>query len=315
MISKDINLAKDILNDHGIIGLPTETVYGLAAKYNDEVAIKKIFELKKRPLNNPLIIHISKIDDLNLVAENIPSKVYELTSKFWPGPLTIILKKKKDISNLVTANQDTVAVRMPNHAMALEIINKLGCPIVAPSANPYMAVSSTSARHVQKYFESQLPIIIDGGNCLKGIESTIIGFEENKIIIYRKGSITREMIEKITNCEVEYYESKHNNITTPGMHKKHYSPKTPLILTDDLESELKKYEKKNIGVISFGEKKDIQNNFVLSQNKNLEEAAFNLYQTFIELDCLGFDLLIIEKMPEEGIGISINDRIKRASIN
>ena len=170
---------------------------------------------------------------------------------FWPGPLTLILEKNKNISNLITSNQQTVAVRMPNHAMALEIINKLGCPIVAPSANPYMAVSPTSAKHVRNYFNHQLPIVIDGGYCKNGIESTIIGFENEELVLYRQGAISKDVMERKTNIKIKDYENSNSIIQTSGMHKKHYAPKTNLILTNNTVKCLEKLNTKNVGIISF----------------------------------------------------------------
>jgi L-threonylcarbamoyladenylate synthase len=315
MISKDINLAVQILKKEGVIGMPTETVYGLAAKMTSELGIKKIFKLKNRPLNNPLIVHIGKIEDLALVAKNVSPKIYELAKLFWPGPLTLILEKNKNISNLITSNQPTVAVRMPNHAMALEIINKLGCPIVAPSANPYMAVSPTSAKHVRNYFNHQLPLVIDGGYCKNGIESTIIGFENEDLVLYRQGTISKEVIERKSNRKIIDYNHDDSKIITSGMQKKHYAPKTNLILTNSIVKCLEKVNSENVGVISYisNSHKLFKSHFVLSHTSTLEDAAANLYRLLIEVDKMGFDYIIIEEMPKKGIGISINDRLKRAS--
>ena len=314
MISKDINLAIEILKQDGIIGLPTETVYGLAARMSSEMAIKKIFELKNRPLTNPLIVHLAKAEDLLLVAENIPPLALTLAEHFWPGPLTLILKKAKTISPLITATQTTVAVRMPNHGMALKLINQLGEPLVAPSANPYMAVSSTTADHVENYFGNKLPLVLDGGPCKKGIESTIIGFEENYLILYRHGSVTKEMIEAKTKCKVFYHERQHNKIQTPGMHFKHYAPKTPLIITDNIVDSYQTHKDKKVGLLTFlAPIIDKNHQYVLSADGNIEIAASNLYKLLIAIDKKGYDLIIAEKLPEKGLGISINDRLKRAS--
>lgn len=314
MISNNINKAIEILNNNNIVGLPTETVYGLAAKMNSDTAIKKIFQLKKRPLTNPLIVHIASIEDLNKIAIDIPEIALKIAVKFWPGPLTMILKKNNSISNLITANQDTVAVRMPNHSLALELIQKLGTPLVAPSANPYMAVSPTSALHVWDYFKENLPLILDGGNCENGIESTIIGFENQEIIIYRNGSISKEKIELFSNCKVHSYSITKNDIVTPGMHKKHYAPNTKLIVTENLSQSIENYKNLKFAVITLSNLKlNKSNYFFLSENGNLEEAASNLYNQLIKLDKMGFELIIVEKLPEIEIGVSINDRLKRAS--
>ena len=229
-----------------------------------------------------------------------------------PGPLTLILKKNNSVSNLISANQETVAVRMPNHPLALKLIQKIGIPLVAPSANPYMAVSSTSATHVLDYFKDDLPLILDGGKCIKGIESTIIGFENNTIIIYRKGSITKEKLEIITNHKVVYFNENTNNVQTPGMHKKHYAPKTKLIITQDVDKSIVIYKNLKYAVITL-KKTENKDFFYLSENGNLEEAASNLYHILITIDKMIYDIIIVEKLPEIEIGITINDRLNRAS--
>lgn len=314
MITKDINKAIEILNNNNIIGLPTETVYGLAAKMTSELAIKKIFQLKKRPLTNPLIVHIGAIEDLQKIVIDIPEIALKIAEKFWPGPLTMIFKKNNSVSKLITANQDTVAVRMPKHPLTLELIQKLETPVVAPSANPYMAVSPTCALHVWDYFKDDLPLILDGGNCEKGIESTIIGFENQEIIIYRNGSISKEKLELYSNCKVQYYSKTKNDVITSGMHKKHYAPNTKLIVTENLNQTIENFKNFNFAVITLSNLKlNKSNYFYLSENGSLEEAASNLYNQLITIDKMKFDVIIVEKLPEKEIGISINERLLKAS--
>ena len=198
MITTDIKKAKKALKKNKLVAIPTETVYGLAGNAYDESALVEIFKLKNRPFYNPLIIHIKSASSITDVAIDIPESAMILAEKFWPGPLTLVLKKQPHISDLITAGKDTVAVRVPNHPVALELLDKLDFPLAAPSANPFGSISPTNADHVFNYFGGKLEVILDGGECEKGLESTIIGFEENQPILYRHGSISSEEIEKIT---------------------------------------------------------------------------------------------------------------------
>lgn len=316
MISQDINQAKQLLEEKELIAIPTETVYGLAGNAWEEEAIKKIFELKKRPLKNPLIVHISSLDKLDQVAYDIPQAAYQLAKRFWPGPLTLVLKKLPHISNLITAGKDTVAVRVPNHPLTLSLLNQLDFPLVAPSANPFGSISPTSSPHVEKYFKNDLPLILEGGECEKGIESTIVGFdEESRAIIYRLGSLSMEEIESCIG-KVNLLNHNDQNPEAPGMLSKHYSPKTPLIVSEDMENSLLSFHDKAIGLLLF--KKANKNNpnliqEILSPTGNLSEAAKNLYAAMHRLDQKGLSLIIAEKLPNEGIGIVLNDRLARAS--
>ena len=314
-ISKDINLAINILKDDGIIGFPTETVYGLAGNIYSEKAINTIFETKQRPKFNPLIVHISNINDLDKIAIDIPEKAFKLGNYFWPGSLTLLLKKHPSISDLITAGKSTVAVRIPNHKMALSILDAIDFPLAAPSANPFGSISPTRAQHVADYFPSQLKAVLDGGECENGIESTIVGFEEEKVIIYRLGAIAVEEIEAVVG-KTENYISNDVAPSAPGMLKKHYAPKTNFILTDDVEKEIANYQNFKIGVLSFYKQytsKSILSIKVLSKDKNLKEASKNLYAAMHELDKENLDIIIAEKFIDVGLGKSINDRLTRAS--
>ena len=315
MISKDINLAVQYLNQNGIIGFPTETVYGLAGNAYETEAIHKIFNVKKRPTFNPLIVHIKGIEDLEHVGQEIPPMAYELANSFWPGPLTLILKKQPQIPDLVTANQDTVAVRVPNHPLALKLLKHLDFPLVAPSANPFTSISPTSAQHVENYFGNQINMVLDGGECEAGIESTIIGFDNNKVVVYRLGALALEEIEKVSGSVV-LLNKKEKQPMAPGMLLKHYAPKTDFILTQNLHEELGRYSNKKIGLILFDSYLphfDSKYQIVLSEESDLKVAASNLYNTMHQLDNLNLDIIIAERLPEYGLGVSINDRLERAS--
>lgn len=315
MIIDDINKASIILQNNGLVAIPTETVYGLAGNAYNELAIKKIYELKKRPYYNPLIVHIKSASNLLEIANEIPACAFKLAEKFWPGPLTMVLNKQKHISDTITAGKKTVAVRVPNHPVTLALLELLEFPLCAPSANPFGSISPTCASHVFDYFGNEVDAILDGGQCEKGIESTIIGFEQNQPILYRHGSITAEEIEKVVG-KLRHNTNNNSSPIAPGMLSRHYAPSTDTYLTNDVHEFLQKFEGKRIGLILFNQK--IENNKmiyqeILSPNGNTEEAAKNLYAAMHRLDQKKLDVIIAEKLPEFGLGKTINDKLERAT--
>ncbi len=315
MITTDLHKAKNALINNEIVGMPTETVYGLAGNAYNENVIKKIFSLKGRPLYNPLIVHIKSADFINQVARDIPEKALKLAEKFWPGPLTLVLKKQSHIPDMVTASKDTVAVRMPNHALALALLAELEFPLAAPSANPFGSISPTCAEHVSSYFKNELEIILDGGACENGIESTIIGFENNQPILYRHGSIAVEEIEKIVGGLIiaTHNDSKPN---APGMLSRHYAPLTATYLANNVSELIEAFKGKKIGLLLFKNAiadNCIVNQEILSSSGNENEAAQKLYAALHRLDKSGVDVIIAEKFPDKGLGKTINDRLLRAA--
>lgn len=318
MISKNINLAVKILNQEGIIGFPTETVYGLAGNIFSEKAVHEIYAIKQRPLYNPLIVHLKSIDELKTIAVDIPSIALELAKNFWPGPLTLLLKKNPLVPDLVTAGKDTVAVRIPNHPIALALLENLDFPLAAPSANPFGMISPTKAQHVADYFKDKIEMVLDGGICETGVESTIVGFNEEEVIVYRLGGISLEEIIHIAG-KVTLFNKNDKNPEAPGMLSKHYAPTTPLIFTDRIENEFKKFENKTMGLLLFDKTKNnipyhcIQK--ILSPKGDLKEAASKLYETLHQLDKMNLDVIIAEHFQDEGLGRVINDKLTRASLN
>lgn len=315
LITNDIEAVKKELMNDGIVPIPTETVYGLAGNIYSEIALKKIFNLKERPFFNPLIVHIKSISELPGIASEIPENALKLANAFWPGPLTLILKKQPTISNIVTGGKPTVAVRIPNHPVALALLNILDFPLAAPSANPFKSISPTSSAHVFNYFKGQIPYVLEGGLCENGVESTIIGFENNLPILYRYGSISIEEIEEVVG-KVKLI--THNDIApdAPGMLAKHYAPKTPTFLVDNVLEFVKLHSEKKIGCLTFQHKVKDNAIFVqkiLSSTGNLAEATANLYAALHELDTYNLDIIIAEKFPEIGLGKTINDRLERAT--
>ena len=315
IISTDISKAIEILTKGELVAIPTETVYGLAGNIFNESSIKKIFETKKRPAFNPLIVHIPSIEDLSKVVSYIPEKARQLANVFWPGSLTLILPKNPLIPDLVTAGKSTVGVRIPNHPITLELLRRLEFPLAAPSANPFNRISPTSPEHVDSYFKNSIEMVLDGGICQKGVESTIIGFENEDPVVYRLGAIAVEDIESVVGT-VEVKNNKEQNPDAPGMLKKHYSPRTKILISDSIASDLEFYKDEKIGVLSFSKiynESLVKVNSILSPSGNLEEAASNLYQALHDLDRKNLTLILAEKFPEVDLGKTINDRLQRAA--
>ena len=316
MITEDVKKSITILKNDGVVAIPTETVYGLAGNAFSEKAVRRIFDLKRRPEYNPLIVHIDSIDKLKIIAKEIPKAAIDLANEFWPGPLTLILKKQDCIPDLVTSGKDTVAVRMPNHPLTLQLLKQLEFPLAAPSANPFSEISPTSASHVHKYFQDKIEIILDGGDCEKGLESTIVGFENGVPIVYRLGALCISKIQKsVGEIKLNNSISKIAEVKSPGMLTRHYSPKTKIILSDNLDSIIGEHQGKKLGLLLFNKNTSFNNSTIkicLSESGDLEEAARNLYSALHQLDSLNLDLLIAEHFPDEGLGKAINDRLKRA---
>lgn len=317
IVSSDFNMAAHLLSQGEIVAIPTETVYGLAANAFDENAVRKIFEIKKRPLNHPLILHCADIGQLKKYVLEIPTQAVQLMHAFSPGPITFILKKKDTIADYITANKHTVAVRIPAHPITQKLLSTIPFPLVAPSANPYGSISPTQAFHVEKFFANEIPMILDGGACSQGIESTIVGFEVNKINIYRLGTITAEDIKKVTNTETEIAIKESDVSIAPGLSLRHYAPSTHTVLSDNVQEDIRQYADKKIALLNFNKQLDIESIFiqkVLSPSSSIHEAAKNLYAYLHELDNSNAQVIIVEKLPNTPIGNALNDRLYRASV-
>lgn len=315
IISTDISKAIELLSAEELVAIPTETVYGLAGNIYSEKAIRQIFEIKQRPLFNPLIVHIHSIEQLQDIVSEFPEKARLLAKAFWPGSLTLILKKKASIPEIITAGKDSVAVRIPNHPVTLELLKALPFPIAAPSANPFNRISPTKAEHVETYFSDSLSMVLEGGTCVNGIESTIVGFEEGEPILYRLGSISIEEITAVIG-EISVKNKNEKTPDAPGMLAKHYAPKTKLFLVEDAEQLLTKHTDKRIAVLQFTEKTtttSCEHVEILSKTGDLKEAAANLYSALHKLDRLNVDMIVAEIVPNIGLGKTINDRLDRAS--
>jgi L-threonylcarbamoyladenylate synthase len=312
-ISTDRNAAVELLRKGEIVALPTETVYGLAADALDPIAVARIFEAKGRPRFDPLIVHLPErvwLQNFVDLRDEDRQLVSVLAKKFWPGPFTIVLLRKTIVPEIVTAGLDTVAVRLSAHPVFAEIVRAFGAPLAAPSANRFGRVSPTTAQHVFDELSGRVPLIIDGGPTPHGIESTIVSVRDGKIEILRRGPIAAEQLRDFGEVEVATGAGK---VVAPGQSPSHYAPKAPLRLVDDLKS----FEStKRCALLGWNPiQKDerfvaIRN---LSEKQDLREAAANLFRFLRELDELDVDLIVAERVPDQGLGAAILDRLQRAS--
>lgn len=315
VIGTDIHLAIALLQNDQLVAIPTETVYGLAGNALRDSAVAQIFAVKNRPTFDPLIVHTSSLERLKSFVLDFPKNAEILAKAFLPGPLTLLLPKKDLIPDLVTAGSSLVALRIPQHPLTLELLKQLDFPLAAPSANPFGYISPTTAQHVAQQLGDKIPYILDGGACAVGLESTIVGFEGEKVIVYRKGGIAIEAIEKLVGRVVVKPHST-SNPQAPGMLQSHYAPRIPLII-GDLEALLEKHQGKKIGIIAFKKNFTFPSShplILLSSDGNYNEAARNLFAAMRHLDSLDLDLIIAELLPEENLGRAINDRLRRAAV-
>jgi len=306
--------AAEIIRRGGIVAFPTETVYGLGANGYNPLAVARVFEVKRRPFFNPLILHVADPADVRKLVKEIPSNAKKLIERFWPGPVTIVLLKEENIPDIVTAGLPSIAVRMPDHPMALSLIKESKCPIAAPSANPFGYLSPTTAEHVREQLGDQVDLILDGGPCTVGVESTIVSFLDGKSRLLRPGGVSLEEIESVIG-EVEISLIKEDKPSAPGMLPRHYAPRTPIVL-DWNEKNRGLYKDKNIGLLAFQEPKNslkFHSVEILSKNGDMREAAANLFSAIRRLDGLNLDLIVAEPIPEIGLGRAIMDRLRRAS--
>lgn len=306
-----IKKAAKIIRDGGLVAFPTETVYGLGANALNPDAVIKIFEAKQRPSFDPLIVHICDIKDIDRLSLNVDERVYKLAKRFWPGPLTIILPKKDIVPGIVTSGLSTVAIRMPAHDVALQLIDKAGCPIAAPSANKFGKLSPTKAEHVMKQL-SDVDLIIDGGKTTVGIESTVISLSPVGFKILRPGVITEEEIEFIIPRD-NSIKINDGSLVSPGLLKSHYSPIKPLFIFKDGDYYP---DSKKIGYLAF-QKSNLTLNYstveILSEKGDLKEAAVNLFGALHRLEDSDVDMIVADPVPEVGVGVAIMDRLRKAS--
>lgn len=294
--------------------IPTETVYGLAANAYEEEAVQRVYAIKNRPVFNPLIVHIGRKAQVEELVRDMPVTARALMDAFWPGPLTLLLKKSEAVSDQVTAGKSTVALRMPRHELTLELLRRLPFPLVAPSANRSNHISPTTPTHVRQSLGARAPFILEGGPCSVGIESTIIGFSKGVPVLYRWGSLSREDIESVSG-PLRMAGTDSNEVRSPGQLKKHYSPRTPLEICSDLPQRLTQLTGQRVGLLLWMPDPRFSDHAqrVLAPEGQLAEAAKRLFAALYELDQMDLDLLLAQLAPEEGLGRAINDRLRKAA--
>jgi L-threonylcarbamoyladenylate synthase len=310
---------KNILEEGGLIIFPTETVYGIGCKFDHEEAINKVFKLKNRPLSHPLIVHIGSKRLLHKYAVDIPKNALTLAEEFWPGPLTMILKKNNIVKSVVTGGQETVGIRMPNHPVTLNIINKLGSAIVGPSANYYSRLSSTRISDISESIKNAVDIVIDGGHCDIGIESTIIDFSTHGTYsILREGMITLQQIEAVIGKPENIYKKLNADVRHPGGVSFHYSPLTPLtiLLRDEINRFIVKAKEKKIAVLSRISRPihSYASVWQIAPHTPREYAA-NMYNFLARLDKSGCDLIVVEAVPDNSEWTAVKDRLFKAKVS
>lgn len=310
-----LDKAAAAVREGGLVAFPTETVYGLGADALNPHAVVKIFDAKERPRFNPLIVHINSTGMLNSLVDTVPREAQLLIDRFWPGPLTLVLSKKDTVPDLVSAGLPSVGIRMPDNPIALELIRRANRPIAAPSANKSGQISPTTAEHVREQLEGVVDVILDGGACMVGVESTIVSLAHQRPLLLRPGGLAPEVIEEITGpLEIPDADSMQN--ASPGRSLRHYAPKTRLVLGDPTA----RLETGRKALLTCGPlpkevttRYDVVEN--LSETGNLEEAACKLFATLRRLDSQELDLIVAVPAPNRGLGFAINDRLRRAAVS
>ena len=319
-IEESIDKAADLLKKGEIVAIPTETVYGLAGNGLNPQAVRKIFEAKGRPQDNPLILHISDMNMLESITAEIPPLGLVLAKAFWPGSLTMIFKKSDIVPTETNGGMDTVAVRMPNNSHTLELIRKCGFPLAAPSANISGLPSPTEAVHVLKDMNGRIPLILDGGECSCGVESTVVCFTEKGVRILRPGAVTKEMLSKY--CETEIDDTVTRNLETgekpisPGTKYKHYSPKAEVFIVECESGEaFRKYVNSLPGqnIYVLAKKPDGINKPTLPYGEDSGSEAASLFASLRRSDELGAEKVYVEAPCKEGLGLAVYNRLLRAA--
>lgn len=311
IVGTSVAKAAELLGAGKLVAIPTETVYGLAGNALDAEAVVSIFETKDRPRFDPVIVHVADWKKAKQYVSQIPVGAEILAAKFWPGPLTLLLPRNKIIPDIVTAGLDRVGIRCPDHGLTRELLQQLSFPLAAPSANAFGYVSPTSALHVRHQLGKKIPYILDGGPCLIGIESTIVGWESGNPVIHRLGGISVEQIEAALG-PVTVVQHSTSKPQAPGQMQKHYAPTKPFFL-GKVDRLVEQHGLKKPGILLFQGKSVVPDTFILSPTGDLHEAARNLFGYLRALDQLDIDGVVAEPVPDRGLGRAINDRLRRAA--
>jgi len=308
--------AVSLLKQGRLVAFPTETVYGLGADASNPEAVKQIFAAKGRPENHPLIVHIGSVEQINDWAVDIPAVVWRLAQQFWPGPLALILKKRPEVSQAVTGGQDTIALRMPDNPVALSLLKAFGGGIAAPSANRFKHISPTSANHVLEELGSAVDLILDGGSCLLGVESTILDLSSELYRLLRPGHITVSELESVLKTQLS--NTNASTVRSSGMMAVHYAPLTRACLctTDQFSETLNKLVcmKKSVGILAYRYQPTAKQPHFICMPEQSTEYAHSLYAALRELDRLKLDIILVEQPPETESWRAINDRLGKATV-
>ncbi|WP_262966302.1 L-threonylcarbamoyladenylate synthase [Methylobacter psychrophilus] len=318
-----IENAVKLLRQGRLVAFPTETVYGLGADAANPDAVRRIFQAKGRPTDHPLIVHIASVDSLTDWAQAVPDAALKLAAHFWPGPLALILNKKPDVSPVVTGGQNTVGLRVPDHPVALSLLRAFGGGIAAPSANRFCRISPTQARHVEEELGSAVDLILDGGACQVGVESTIVDLSGTRPKLLRPGYITQFDIEAVLQTELLVVSSQTeptnpSELRAPGMMAVHYAPITVAMLcpTDRLPEIIQtlNFRNKKVGILAYS-LKQAENSLTLliHMPKQADDYAQALYASLRDLDSLQLDIILVEQPPETAAWRAINDRLGKAT--
>jgi len=309
---RQVGDAAEILRFGGVVAFPTETVYGLGANAFNRRAVARVFEIKNRPRFDPLIVHVADKRHARCLVKDFPAEAWKLAERFWPGPLTLVLPKIDTLPDLVTAGLPSVAIRVPNHAVALAMLWETGVPVAAPSANPFGMVSPTTAEHVRDQLEGKADLILDGGPCAVGIESTIVSFCGPKPMLLRPGGLAVEEIEAVIG-PLDVPSGQEGVPLAPGRLRRHYAPRTPVVLGS--EHDPLPFEGR-LGLLCLTPPRDAGRFAAvesLSKTGDLDEAAAGLFAAMRRLDRLNLDYIIAQPLPARGIGQALMDRLTRAS--
>ena len=315
--SESIRHAADLLKAGGLVAIPTETVYGLAADASNPEAVARIFSTKGRPADHPLIVHIDSVAKLDNWATDVPSGARLLAGTFWPGPLTLILKRHESVLAAVTGGMDTVALRVPSHPVTLEILKSFGGGLAAPSANRFGRVSPTTAENVESDLGTDVDLIIDGGACDIGLESTIVAWIDGQPTIVRPGAIDADAVAQVLGCDVKVPTGE--TVRAPGTLESHYAPSTPLEIcsADSIEHRASALaaDGTQVGVLSLWPVRCADAKVAWHSNGDVERFARSLYQRLRQADTEGIDILLVALPPETGLGAAVADRLRRAAHN
>ena len=314
-VSNDVNRAVGILRTGGLVAFPTETVYGLGADARNEAAVRRIFAVKGRPASHPLIVHLASAAEFQTWARSVPAVAYELAGRFWPGPLTLILKRSASVSDLITGGQDTVGLRVPMNSLAQQLLQAFAGGIAAPSANRYGRVSPTSAEDVRADLGDLVDLILDGGPCEIGVESTIVDLSSGPPALLRPGGISAEDLEGVLGQPMST--ERGSEVRAPGMQAAHYAPRARIVLADASSlasvAERERGSGHSVVVLAPGTPALSSGIEQIRVPETLAEYARVLYRTLREVDRRQFDVAVVQIQPLSGLGLAIRDRLTRAA--